>query len=156
MSKTFVGAAKKQDAKKALEKRPVLVLFYMIGCPHCEANKPAWEEAKKDAPEGIEILEVEASATPDEEGVQGFPTMKHKKEDGTEKVTSGEKSSGKEIEEELELKSKKGGSRRRRTTKRSLRRFHSRRNRKLRYRSFRNYVSFRQKLVRPSVLPEKF
>ena len=156
MSKTFVGAAKKEDAKKALGKRPVLVLFYMIGCPHCEANKPAWDEAKKHAPKGTEVLEVEASATPDDEGVQGFPTMKHKKEDGTEKTTSGEKSSGKEIEEELEIDSKKGGSRKRRSSKRTLRRLHSRRNRKLRHRTLSNHVSLRQKLVRPSILPEKF
>ena len=156
MSKTFVGAAKKEDAKKALEKRPVLVLFYMIGCPHCEANKPAWDEAKKHVPEGTEVLEVESSATPDEEGVQGFPTMKHKKADGTEKVTSGEKSSGKEIEDDLEIEPKKGGLRRRRSSKRTLRRLHSRRNRKLRHRTLRNHVSLRQKLVRPSILPEKF
>ena len=141
--KKFVGAAKKEDAKKALEKRPVLVLFFMEGCPHCEANKPAWEELKKEHPEE-EFVEIEADATPDEEGVSGFPTMKHKKSDGSEKVTSGEKHSAKEIESDLEVGPKKGSSRR----GRSARRTHRGRNRKLRHSTLRNHVSFRQKLVR--------
>jgi hypothetical protein len=136
--KTFVGAAKKQDAKKALQARPVLVLFYMIGCPHCEANKPAWDEAKKRVPNEVEVLEVEASATPDDEGVDGFPTMKYKDASGKETVTSGEKKSGAEIESELKLP-KAGGLRRRR----SLRRTHRRRDRKLRHRTLRNYVPLR-------------
>jgi len=138
--KTFVGAAKKEDAKKALKARPVLVLFYMIGCPHCEANKPAWDEAKKEVGGGTEILEVEASATPDDEGVMGFPTMKYKDNSGKVSETSGKKESGKEIVEELNVP-KKGGSRRRRSAKRSLRRTHRRRDRKLRHRTLRNYVS---------------
>jgi hypothetical protein len=144
--KTFVGAAKKEDAEKALEKRPVLVLFYMIGCPHCEANKPAWDELKKERPDD-EFVEVEADATPENEGVSGFPTMKYKKEDGSEKVTSGKKSSAKEIADELELEGKKGSSRRR-----ALRRTNRRRNRKLRHSTLRNHVSFRQKLVRSRAL----
>ncbi len=148
--KKFVGAAKKEDAKKALEKKPCIVLFYMIGCPHCEANKPAWEELKKEHPEE-EFIEIESEATPDDEGVSGFPTMKHKKEDG-EKVTTGEKHSAKEIADDLELGLKKGSSRRRRP----FRRTHRRRYRKLRYGTLRNHVSLRQKLVRPSILPEKF
>lgn len=139
-AKTFVGAAKKEDAKKALSKRPVLVLFYMIGCPHCEANKPAWDEAKKQVDGETEIVEVEASATPEEEGVTGFPTMKYKDKSGKETETSGQKTSGKEIVEELKVP-KKGGSSRRRSAKRSLRRTHRRRDRKLRHRTLRNYVS---------------
>lgn len=149
--KTFVGAAKKEDAKKALEKRPVLVLFFMEGCPHCEANKPAWDELKKEHPEE-EFVEIEADATPDDEGVSGFPTMKHKKADGSEKVTSGEKHSAKEIETELGVGPKKGSSRGRRSSKRSLRRTHRGRNRKLRHSTLRNHVSLRQKLVRSRAL----
>ena len=130
---SFVGAAKQGAAKKALAQRPVLVLFYMVGCPHCEANKPAWEDAKAKAPTGTKIVEVEADATPPEEGVEGFPTMKYKKSDGSETTTSGEKASGDEILKELEVKPKKGGSKRRRRTHRS-------RHRKLLRRTLRNYV----------------
>ena len=134
--KTFVGAAKKQDAKEALQHRPILVLFYMIGCQHCKNNKPAWDEAKKKVDKDTEVLEIEADAVPDDEGVQGFPTMRHVDKDGKKTETSGEKQSAKEIEEELEIK-KKGGSRRRR----SFRRTNRRRNRKLRHRTLRNHVS---------------
>jgi hypothetical protein len=131
---TFEGASRKDAAKKALRQRPVLVLFYMIGCPHCEANKPAWEDAKRKAPKDMEILEVEADATPEDEGVEGFPTMKAKKADGTETKTSGEKSSGDEILRDLGVRSKTGGSKRRRRTHRS-------RQRKLLRRTLRNYVA---------------
>ena len=149
--KSFVGAAKQQDAKKALQTRPVLVLFYMIGCPHCEANKPAWDEAKRRVPKEVEVLEVEASATPEDEKVEGFPTMKYKDRSG-ERVTSGEKKSGAEIESELKLPKATGGLRRRRP----LRRTNRRRDRKLRHRTLRNDVSLRKELIRPSILPEKF
>ena len=143
--KKFEGGDKKEDAEKALGKRPVLVLFYMIGCPHCEANKPAWDELKKEHPEE-DFVEIEADATPESEGVSGFPTMKHKKEDGSEKVTTGEKKSAKEIADDLDLglDKKKGSSRRRH----ALRRTHRRRNRKLRHSTLRNHVSLRQKLIR--------
>lgn len=134
----FVGGKDKDAAKEALrEKRPVLVLFYMVGCPHCEANEKAWEEAKEKAPAGTKIVEVDAEATPEEEEVEGFPTMKMKKEDGTETKTSGEKSSGEEILKELEVPVKKGGSRRRRA-----RRTHRRRKGKLLRRSLRHHVGF--------------
>ncbi len=136
--KSFVGAAKKQDAKKALGTRPVLVLFYMIGCPHCEATKPAWDKAKKEVPEDTEVLEIDADATPDDEGVSGFPTMRYVDRTGKAKTISGEKTDKQEILNELGV-SKKGGSRRRR----SLRRTYRRRDRKLRHRTLRNYVSLR-------------
>jgi len=139
-AQTFVGAAKKQEAKAALKQRPVLVLFYMIGCPHCEANKPAWQEAKKKVSGGVKVVEIEASATPDDSGVTGFPTMKYMDASGKETETSGQKASGKEIVDELQVPSQ-GGSRRRRSAKRSLRRTHRRRDRKLRHRTLRNYVS---------------
>lgn len=133
--KSFVGAAKKQDAKKALGNRPVLVLFYMIGCPHCTANKPAWDDAKKRVPAGTEVLEIESDATPDDAEVSGFPTMMYKDKSGKETKTSGEKKSGGQILSELGVP--QSGSNRRR----SLRRTHRRRNRKLRHRTLRNYVS---------------
>lgn len=144
--KKFTDSDKKEDVEKALEKRPCLVLFYMVGCPHCEANKPAWDELKKEHPDK-EFVEVESEATPDDEGVSGFPTMKHKKEDGSEKVTTGKKSSAKEIADDLELgleDKKKGSSRRRR----ALRRTHRGRNRKLRYSTLRNNISLRKEFIR--------
>ena len=130
------GGNKKEEAKKLLKTRPLLVLFFMDGCPHCEANKPAWEEAKKKA--DVPTAEIEASATPEEEAT-GFPTMKYKSESGT-KETSGQKESGDEILDELKVPKKSSGGRRRRG--RSLRRVNRLGGRKTRHRTLRSYVSF--------------
>lgn len=133
MSSTVIrGAERKKDAEKIL-KQPVLVLFYMDGCPHCEANKPAWEEAKKRA--GVRTVEIESSATPESSGVTGFPTMTYKG-----KEISGQKESGDEILKDLEVPTKKGGSRRRvGGTRRVLNALGGR---KLRHRTLRSYISF--------------
>jgi len=130
------GDDKKEEAKELLKKQPLLVLFFMDGCPHCEANKPAWEEAKKKA--NVPTAEIEASATPQEEA-SGFPTMKYKSIKGT-KETSGKKNSGDEILDELEVPKKSAGGRRRRL--RSRRHVNRRGGRKSRHRTLSSYVTF--------------
>jgi len=129
MSSTVIrGADRKKDAEKIL-KQPVLVLFFMDGCPHCEANKPAWNEAKKKA--GVRTVEIESSATPESSGVTGFPTMTYKG-----KEISGQKGSGDEILKELGVPVKRrllGGTRRVRNALGG---------RKLRHRTLRSYISF--------------
>lgn len=138
MSNQLVGAAKKKVAERMLQKRPVLVLFYMIGCPHCQANEKAWKEAKRKVGGKIQTLEIDADATPDSSGVSGFPTMKYIDETGKETTTSGAKESGDEILTELQVPKSTGGRRRSRG-----RRTH-RLSRKLRHRTLRNYVSLRK------------
>ena len=128
------GADKQKDAERMLKKRPLLVLFFMDGCPHCEANKPAWEQAKKKMKGSAQVAEIESSATPLSSGVSGFPTMKYIDATGKETTTSGQKQSGDEILSELGA-SKRGGARRRST--------HRRRSRKLRHRTLRSYVALR-------------
>ena len=130
------GDDKKEEAKELLKKQPLLVLFFMDGCPHCEANKPAWEEAKKKA--NVPTVEIEASATPEEEAT-GFPTMKYKSREGT-KETSGKKNSGDEILDELKVPKKSAGGRRRRL--RSRRHVNRRGGRKSRHRTLSSYVTF--------------
>jgi hypothetical protein len=125
------GGDKKEDAKKLLKKQPLLVLFFMDGCSHCEANKPAWEEAKKKA--GVPTAEIEASATPDGEA-NGFPTMKY-----GDNTISGQKESGDEILNELKVPKKSGGRRKRLYTGRRINRL---RGGKSRHRTLRSYVSF--------------
>ena len=119
-----------------LKKRPLLVLFFMNGCPHCAANEKAWKEAKKKM--GGNVAEIEADATPDSAGVTGFPTMKYITEGGEERVITGARQSGGQILQELGVPTKKGGSRRRV----SLRRLRRTRNRKLRHRTLRNNIAF--------------
>jgi glutaredoxin len=127
-----------------MSKKPrVLVLFFMKGCGHCAANKPAWTEAcqmmkEKDPETEIEEHESAEADVMSREGVQSFPTMKLK-EGETEAVLVGAQSSGKDIVDKLEKdlkKKKKGGSRRKRF------RTH-RRSRKLLRRTLRNYVGLR-------------
>ena len=130
------GNDKKEEAKELLKTQPLLVLFFMDGCPHCDANKPAWEEAKKKA--NVPTAEIESSATPEEEAT-GFPTMKYKSSEGT-KETSGKKNSGNEILDELKVPKKSAGGRRRRL--RSRRHINRRGGRKSRHRTLSSYVSF--------------
>ena len=130
------GGDKKEEAKKLLKQRPLLVLFFMDGCPHCDANKPAWEEAKRKA--DVPTAEIEASATPSEEA-SGFPTMKFKSEKGSKEI-SGQKESGDEILEELDVPKKSTGGRRRRL--RSRRYINRRGGRHTRNRTLRSYVTF--------------
>lgn len=126
------GGDKKEAARKLLKKQPLLVLFFMDGCSHCEANKPAWEEAKKKSK--VPTAEIEASATPEEEA-SGFPTMKYGK-----KTISGQKGSGDEILNELGVpKKSSGGGRSRLRTGRRVNRL---RGGKSRNRTLRSYVSF--------------
>ena len=129
------GADKKKDAEKLLSKRPVLVLFFMDGCPHCAANKPAWDSLKSQT--HIPMAEIEASATPESTGVFGFPTMMLITETGETRKIEGQKSSADEIKKELKMSKKKGSSRRRKSFRLS-----NRRSRKLRHRTLRNHVAF--------------
>lgn len=130
-----MSAKSKQDAEQLLKKRPVLVLFHMIGCPHCEANQPAWEDAKKKVPSGVEVVEVESENVPDDEGVTSFPTMRYKDKKGKTKTIAGAQPSGDAI---------LGGLGLRRGGRRVTRRLTNRRLRKFRHRSLRNNVSFVQ------------
>ena len=130
------GGDKKEEAKKLLKTRPLLVLFFMDGCPHCEANKPAWEEAKKKSK--VPTAEIEASATPEEEAT-GFPTMKYKGHEGTKEI-SGKKDSGDEILNELGVPKKSSGGRRRRfSSRRDINRLSGG---KFGNRTLRSYVTF--------------
>jgi glutaredoxin len=128
-----------QEAEELLQQKPLVVLFYMDGCPHCAANKPAWEDFKKSCK--LPVAEIESNETPSSSGVTGFPTMIHIKKDGTKKTIEGKRESGKEIAKELETEEKSGG--RRATRRRSYAR-----KRHLRHRTLRNYVPLVKLLTR--------
>lgn len=88
--------------KGSLARRPLLVLFFMTGCSHCEANQPKWEEFKRKYSH-IPSIEVESSNVPPSENVSGFPTMKYKPRKGRERVLVGQQSSSSEIARKLGL-----------------------------------------------------
>lgn len=108
--------------------KKVIVYYFMIGCPHCEANRKAWEETKQMAKnQDIETEEIESQDSRCDE--TSFPTIVLKK-DGkkTDKRVEGSRKSGGEIMKELGLKRRRrGGTRRgrnisrKRTLNRTLR-----------------------------------
>ena len=128
-----------QEAEEILQEKPLVVLFYMDGCPHCAANKPAWDEFKKSCK--VPVAEIEANETPSSSGVTGFPTMIHIKEDGSEEKIEGKRDSGEEIAEELKTKKNSGG-------RRATRRRRNRRVRHLLHRASRNNVPLVKRLTR--------
>ena len=132
------GGERKEEAKEALKQRPLLVMFVLDGCPHCEKSEAAWEKAKKEA--DVPAIEIEASAAPEGEASSGFPTMKYVPKEGEEKEISGEKTSSEEILKELEVPKKSSGGRRRR--RRSRRHVNRLGGRKTRHRTLRSYVAF--------------
>jgi len=128
-----------QEAEEILQEKPLVVLFYMDGCPHCAANKPAWDEFKKSCK--VPVAEIEANETPSSSGVTGFPTMIHIKKDGSEEKIEGKRDSGEEIAKELKTKEKSGG-------RRATRRRRNRRVRHLLHRASRNNVPLVKRLTR--------
>ena len=132
--KVLRGADKQKDAEKVLQERPLLVLFFMDGCPHCEANESAWKEVTKKAG-NAKVAEIEASAVPPSSGVTGFPTMQYTDEQGKIHTTQGAKESGDQIANELGLPKKGGRRSKRRHTLR-----HRNTRRRHRHRTLRNHV----------------
>lgn len=114
------------------KKRPTVVFFYMIGCPHCEVTRPAWNDAKKKMKgKGVDIVEKESKDVTASDNVSSFPTIVMK-EDGKEvKRIDGSRTDANAIVSELGVNG--GGSRGRRTYRRS---------RKFRHRTLRNYKAF--------------
>ncbi len=61
-------------------KIPVLVKFYLNGCPPCKALAPEWEKLEKEL-EGlpIKLISLEYNENPElmkKLGIQGFPTIR--------------------------------------------------------------------------------
>ena len=107
--------------------RTAVVFFYMIGCPHCEAMRPAWNNAKKNM-KNVEVKEKEASDVDMNDGVQSFPTLIVYKNGKEVKRIEGSREKGSDIVKELGLQRR--STRGRRTY---------RGKRKTRHRTLRNY-----------------
>lgn len=109
--------------------RVAVVYFYMIGCPHCEAMRPAWEDAKKKLRSSrVELNEKEAGSLGSQDGVQSFPTIVMYKNGAESKRIEGSREKGVDIVRELGLgrrNSRRGKSYRgkRKTRNRTLRNY---------------------------------
>lgn len=108
--------------------RIAVVYFYMIGCPHCESMRPAWEHAKRKM-KGVDVKEKESKTVGMDDGVQSFPTIVLYKNGKEAKRIEGSREKGGEILSELGLLRR--GS--------TLRRRSYRGKRKTRHRTLRNY-----------------
>ena len=97
-------------------RKPMVIFFYMDGCPHCDATMDPW---KKVASQGFpyEFVEVESANVPPETGITGFPHFMVRHPDGSTTESDGEERDEKELEKKLKLR-KKGGLRSRRRTAR--------------------------------------
>ena len=111
-----------EEARRSLQKRPVLVLFFMNGCPHCVRNEPAWRAAAKKMRGKTKIVRVESKDVPPEEGVTSFPTMKYRPAHGPDRVLPGSQTKGTDILSKLGLKGERGTRRRKADTRRTRRR----------------------------------
>lgn len=99
--------------------KPIVIFFYMDGCPHCEATMPHWESlTKMNYP--YAFVKVESSNTPADLGISGFPHFVVHHADGKEEFAEGSKDSVKQLVSSLHLK-KAGGLRRFRMRSRSRR-----------------------------------
>lgn len=107
-----------------MSRRTAVVYFYMIGCPHCEAMRPAWNDAKKKM-KGVNVQEKESRDVEMNDGVQSFPTIVLYKDGREIKRIEGSREKSAQILSELGL--------------RSLRRHTYRGKRKTRHRTLRNY-----------------
>ena len=123
------------EARKLMKMKPMVIFFYMEGCPHCEATKPAWDSLSSlGLP--FEFAEIETAAVPPESGIHGFPHFSVKHQTGRSKVSDGKKSTAKELADSLGItlskpaplrrlrRTRSGGLRRRirKRTQRTLRR----------------------------------
>ena len=116
------GGGKMEDARRSLRKRPVLVLFFMTGCPHCIHNEPAWKAASKKMKGKVKIVRVESKDVPPEEGISSFPTMKYRPANGPDRVLPGSQKTGRDILMKLGLKGEQGTRRRKADTRKTRRR----------------------------------
>lgn len=108
--------------------RTAVIYFYMIGCPHCEAMRPAWDNAKRKM-KGVDVKEKESRDVGMNDGVQSFPTVVLYKNGKEVKRIEGSREKSSQILSELGLL-KRGNTLRRRSY---------RGKRKTRNRTLRNY-----------------
>ena len=123
-----------EDVKKLMtSSKPVVLFFFLEGCPHCTAMDPIMSELEKETP-NIQFVKVESAIVPSELGISGFP--KFMKIEGGKQVSSVD---GEVSKDELKSKliSVTGGRR--------SRRFRRTRRKRGLQRSTRRHIPFRTK-----------
>jgi hypothetical protein len=118
-----------------MKKDKVIVYYYMIGCPHCEANQKAWDETEKLAKKNdIKTVKIESQEPQCDES--SFPTIVLKENGKKTKRVEGTQKSGGDVMKGLGLQFV-GGRRRRTNRRRNVSR------KRLFNRTLRNHVTLR-------------
>lgn len=120
-----------KELKQFMKKKGVVIFFFMDGCGHCEATRPAWMDLSHSGLP-LEFAEVESAVVSPEFGVQGFPHFHLVDAKGRVKKVDGAKTSKAELANSLGLTkrvvlrprtTRRGGARRlRRRVRKTLRR----------------------------------
>ena len=114
-----------EELKNFMNKKGVVIFFFMDGCGHCEATRPAWEQLSRSG-FPLEFAEVESSVVSPEFGIRGFPHFHLVDSKGRVKKVDGEKTSKSELANSLGLKrilfrprnTRRGGRKSRRLSRR--------------------------------------
>lgn len=83
--KSYTKPSDKPEVLRELSKdEPMLVRIYSKTCGACMMSEKPWKEFCKTSPPGIQVIEVEHDAVPDDVmmGVEGFPTYALHTKDG--------------------------------------------------------------------------
>lgn len=91
------------ELRSLMKKKGVVIYFFMDGCGHCEATRPAWEELSRSGIP-LEFAEVESSVVSPEFGIRGFPHFHLVDSMGRVKKIDGAKTSKAELANSLGLK----------------------------------------------------
>ena len=82
---------------KEKQKGLVLIWFYATWCGHCSTMEPEWEKLQKNHPEEVNLAKVESEdynnyeMSPNEDRVQGYPTVRLYHRDKMVKEFDGER-----------------------------------------------------------------
>merc|ERR1711934_147310 len=80
------------------QKGLVLIWFYATWCGHCVSMEPEWEKLQNNHPDEVSLAKVESEdynnydASPNEDRVQGYPTVRLYHQDQMVKEYDGERS----------------------------------------------------------------
>ena len=132
--KVITSSEQFDEVKKLMNKKGVIIFFFMNGCGHCEATRPAWTELTRS---GLpyEFAEVESAAVSPQTGISGFPHFHLVDKSGKVRTVDGEKTNILDLAKSLGISlKKKGGSKSLRSLRRNTRRL-TRRVRKVLHRA---------------------
>ena len=101
--KVIRDSSQAKEVEALMRKKGVVIFFFMEGCSHCEATRPAWEQLSQS---GLpyEFAEVESAAVSPQFGIQGFPHFHMKEKSGKVVKVDGEKTTKDDLAKALGIK----------------------------------------------------